>query len=96
MVIVSTRFEWNPDKALANLKKHGVSFAEARTVFDDPVLITVLDEKHSQVEERYITIGLSRQKQLLLIAHTDRAGHIRIISARKATNHERRFYEDGY
>ena len=88
------RFEWNPDKADRNLSKHGVSFEEAGTVFDDPLLITVLDEEHSVDEERYITLGLSGTGKLLLIAHTDRQGAIRIISARKATKNERRFYEE--
>ena len=88
------RFEWNPDKADRNLSKHGVSFEEAGTVFDDPLFITVLDEEHSVDEERYITLGLSATGKLLLIAHTDRQGAIRIISARKATKNERRFYEE--
>lgn len=88
------RFEWNPDKADRNLNKHGVSFEEAGTVFDDPLFITVLDEEHSVDEERYITLGLSGTGKLLLIAHTDRQGAIRIISARKATKNERRFYEE--
>ena len=88
-------FEWNPEKARMNFKNHGVSFEEASTVFDDPIFITFLDEAHSIDEDRYITIGLSKQNRLLLIAHTDRAGHIRIISARKVTNHERKFYEEG-
>ncbi|XCN73274.1 MAG: BrnT family toxin [Candidatus Electrothrix aestuarii] len=88
------RFEWNPDKAERNLRKHGISFEEAETVFDDPLFITVLDEEHAVDEERYITLGLSETGRLLLIAHTDRQGAIRIISARKATKRERRFYEE--
>jgi uncharacterized DUF497 family protein len=88
------RFEWNPDKADRNLRKHGISFEEAGTVFDDPLFITVLDEEHSVDEERYITVGLSGMGRLLLIAHTDRQGAIRIISARIATKRERRFYEE--
>jgi uncharacterized DUF497 family protein len=86
--------EWDPVKAEANLKKHRVSFEEASTVFDDPLFITFLDVEHSVDEERYITLGLSQRSQLLLIAHTDREGAIRIISARKATKNERRFYEE--
>ena len=86
--------EWDPVKAEANLKKHRVSFEEASTVFDDPLFITFLDVEHSIDEERYITLGLSRRSRLLLIAHTDREGAIRIISARKATKNERRFYEE--
>ncbi len=91
---MSQRFEWNTTKASLNLKKHGVSFEEASTVFDNPLFITFLDEEHSIDEERYITLGLSKMNNLLLIAHTDRGGVIRIISARKATNNERRFYEE--
>jgi uncharacterized DUF497 family protein len=87
------KFEWDEEKAKANRNKHQVSFEEASTVFDDPLFITFLDVEHSQNEERYITIGVSKRKQLLLVAHTDNEGQIRIISARKATNHERRFYE---
>jgi hypothetical protein len=86
--------EWNPVKAEINLKKHQVSFKEASTVFDDPLFITFLDVEHSDDEERYITLGLSQRNRLLLLAHTDRKGTIRIISARKATKNERRFYEE--
>jgi hypothetical protein len=89
------RFEWDPGKAEVNLKKHRVSFDEASTVFDDPLFITFLDEEHSIGEERYITMGLSKGGNLLLVAHTDRGGRIRIISAREATRNERRFYEEG-
>jgi hypothetical protein len=69
-----------------------VSFEEAGTIFDDPLFITFLDEEHSIDKERYITIGLSERERLSLVAHTDRQGHIRIISARKATGNEQRFY----
>ncbi len=86
--------EWDPVKAETNLKKHQVSFEEASTVFDDPLFITFLDVAHSVDEERYITIGLSKTNRLLLIAHTERQGVTRIISARKATKNERRFYEE--
>jgi len=86
--------EWDPLKAETNLKKHQISFEEACTVFDDPLFITFLDVEHSDDEERYITLGLSQRNRLLLIAHTDHEGMIRIISARKATRNERRFYED--
>lgn len=90
---MNQQFEWDPDKAQINRKKHRVSFEEASTVFDDPLLITLLDVEHSLDEERYITIGLSKMNQLLLIAHTDRERKIRLISARKATKNEQRFYE---
>lgn len=88
------RFEWDPYKATQNLEKHQVSFDEATTVFDDPLYVTVIDDEHSVDEERYITIGLSRNGWLLILAHTDRAGLIRIISARRTTRQEQRFYEE--
>ena len=86
------QFEWDANKAAKNLDKHHVDFSEATTVFDDPMFITVVDEEHSADEERYITFGLSAQGQLLLVAHTDRASRIRIISARRATRKEESFY----
>ena len=86
--------EWDPAKAEINLKKHQVSFEEASTIFDDPLFITVLDVEHSVDEERYITVGLSKANRLLLIAHTERKDVTRIISARKATKNERKFYEE--
>ncbi len=88
-------FEWNPDKAALNLEKHGVSFQEAATVFNDPLSMTFPDPDHSIGESRYVIIGLSRFGQLLVVAHTDREAKVRIISARKATRQERRFYEQG-
>ncbi|HNQ95472.1 MAG: BrnT family toxin [Anaerolineales bacterium] len=87
-------FEWDPEKAEKNLQKHEVSFEEASSVFDDPMFITVLDDEHSDDEERYITIGISNKTRLLLVAHTERDNRIRIISARKATKHEEKFYEE--
>ena len=87
-------FEWDPDKARQNVEKHGVSFEEAATVFDDPIFITVADDEHSIYEERYITIGLSNRGRLLIFAHADRQGRIRIISARRATKKEERFYAE--
>ncbi len=92
---MSVQFEWNQEKAKRNLKKHQVSFEEASTIFDDPVFITFLDEEHSLDEDRYITVGFSGSNRLLLAAHTDRQGQIRIISARKATRYEQQFYEQG-
>ncbi|NMF65904.1 BrnT family toxin [Brasilonema octagenarum UFV-E1] len=88
-------FEWNPDKADTNLKKHSVSFQEAATVFGDRLSITFPDPDHSIGESRYVTIGLSRYDRLLLVSHTDQDERIRIISAREATRRERRFYEEG-
>ena len=87
-------FEWNPEKAKANLQKHQVDFEEASTIFDDPQFITFLNEEHSADEERYITIGLSKKNRLLMAAHTDRNNSIRIISARKVTKHEEKFYQE--
>jgi uncharacterized DUF497 family protein len=91
---MSPQFEWNEAKAHLNLQKHGITFEEARTVFDDPLFITFLDENHSDDEDCYITIGQSQNRTLLLIAHAERLGRIRIISARKATRYEQRFYEE--
>ena len=88
-------FEWNPDKSEANLKKHGISFHEASTVFDDPLAITFNDPDHSIREHRFLTFGYSRMNQLLAVVHTERHGKTRIISARRATRQERKIYEDG-
>lgn len=88
-------FEWDSNKANTNLKKHGVSFQEAATVFGDDLSLTFPDPDHSIGESRYVTIGLSRYDHVLLISHTDRDGRTRIVSAREATRRERRFYEEG-
>ena len=88
-------FEWDTNKATANLKKHGVSFTEAATVFGDPLSTTFPDPEHSINESRYITIGLSNNGRLIVLAHTDRDSRVRVISAREATRRERRFYEEG-
>lgn len=89
------QFEWNPEKAVINLKKHGVSFSEAATVFSDPLAITYDDPAHSITEQRFITVGNSTQNKLIVLSHTDRNNKIRIISARKVMPKERRFYEQG-
>ena len=91
---MATHFEWDPEKAKTNLRKHDVGFEEASTIFDDPMFITFLDMEHSIDEERYITIGLSNKARLLMVAHTERDYRIRIISARKATKNEEKFYEE--
>ena len=91
---MALQFEWDPNKAARNVEKHHVSLDEAATVFDDPAFITVIDEEHSADEDRYITIGRSQRGRLLLVAHTDHGGRIRIISARKATRRERKFYAE--
>ncbi|MCY7321177.1 MAG: BrnT family toxin [Phormidesmis sp. CAN_BIN36] len=89
------RFEWNPDKAEANYEKHDVSFEEATTVFNDLLSVTFPDPNHSVGESRYVIIGVSRFGQLLIVSHTDRGERLHIISARKATRQERKFYEEG-
>jgi uncharacterized DUF497 family protein len=91
-------FEWDENKEKANLRKHKISFAEARTIFDDPFLITFFDEFHSHEEERLISIGLSGNNRILLTIHTEVSENagvivIRIISCRKATALERKIYE---
>ena len=89
------RFEWEPDKATANLKKHRVGFHEAATVLEDALSTTFPDEAHSAEETRFVTIGASTRGRVLVVAHTERDDSIRIISARRATRRERGFYEQG-
>jgi hypothetical protein len=86
-------FEWNPEKAGANLKKYGVSFEEAETVFFDPLSLTVPDPKHSDEENRFIITGFSDKQRQPVVAHADRGDKIRIISARLAAPGEKRKYE---
>jgi len=86
-------FEWDSEKDRTNREKHGVSFTEAMTVFSDPLARTVPDPRHSFGEFRYLTTGYTSTQRLVLVAHTDRAGRIRIITARNALAKERRFYE---
>ena len=87
------RFEWDPEKAKKNLKKNGVSFEEAITVFYDPLSATFDDPDHSVGEYRYITIGLSSRNRLPVVAHAERGESLRIINARPATIHERKKHE---
>ena len=87
-------FEWNPRKAEVNLRKHRVSFAEATTVFGDELAITIPDPDHSTEEDRFITVGWSNRRRLLIVAHTDRGGRIRMITARELTPRERKAYEE--
>jgi uncharacterized DUF497 family protein len=86
-------FEWHRKKAVENLRKHNVSFEEAKTVFDDPFSVTIADPEHSTGEDRYIDIGLSAKGQMLIVVYTERGSNIRIISYRKATNAEWSTYE---
>jgi uncharacterized protein len=87
--------EWDEEKNAANMQKHGVSFEEAAAVFGDPLSDTFDDPDHSAEDHRFVTTGASERGRLLIIAHTDRDGRIRIISARELTRQERRSYEEG-
>ena len=87
------RFEWDASKSRENLRRHGVDFEEARTVFDDPMSATFVDWEHSSVEERSVTIGFSARGRLLVVCHTDRTAAVRLISARAATRRERKRHE---
>jgi len=88
-------FEWDSAKANRNQRKHDVSFAEAATVFGDPLAYTFADPDHSNSEERLLTFGLSQSKRLLVVSHIEREGRVRIISAREATRYERKIYDEG-
>jgi hypothetical protein len=93
---MALRFEWDEDKAATNLRKQGVTFDEAGTVFAAPLAVIFDDEEHSQDEIREIVIGHSVFQRLLLVSFTERGNDlIRIISARKATKRERKDYEEG-
>jgi uncharacterized DUF497 family protein len=86
--------EWDPAKDRKNIRDHGVSFEEAVTVFEDPMMATIEDPDHSVTERRMITMGYSSKDRLLVVVHTDRGDKIRLISARRPTGSERRFYEN--
>jgi uncharacterized DUF497 family protein len=86
------RFEWDARKAAANLRKHGVAFEEAQTIFGDPQSLTIYDAEHSETDDRFITLGLSFSGRLLVVVHQDLDEDIRIISARQATRKESRTY----
>jgi hypothetical protein len=86
-------FEWDPIKAKRNIRVHGISFDEASTAFCDTMSSTIFDPLHSTDEDRLILIGISHQNRLLVVVHTERSDKIRLISARKATKHERETYE---
>jgi uncharacterized protein len=92
---MSLIFEWDEAKANENLKKHKISFDEARTVFGDSLSITIHDTEHSKDEDRYIDIGLSNKGRLLVVVYCEREPkRIRIVSSRKATIAERKDYEE--
>ena len=86
-------FEWDLKKAKTNMGKHGVSFEEASTAFKDTLSLTINDPLHSSDEKRLVLIGMSYNNRILVVVHTERGGNIRIISARKATKKERKYYE---
>ena len=88
-------FEWDPDKAEENLTKHGVGFVEASTIFSDPLEVTIPDPERRDDEVRFLSLGLSVDGRLLVVAYTEREGTIRIIHARVAAPKERRTYESG-
>jgi len=90
----NSEFEWDEEKAQSNLKKHGISFDEAATIFNDPKIATISDPDHSEDEERYVSIGKSLIMRLLSVIHTYRKERIRLISARKATKAEKKNYEN--
>jgi len=87
-------FEWDPIKAKRNIRVHGITFDEASTAFKDTMSLTIFDPLHSADEDRLILIGNSHQNHLLIVVHTERGDNIRLISARKATKHERETYEE--
>lgn len=89
------QFEWNENKAASNLSKHGVTFEEAKTVFDDPLYIDFYDPDHSESEKRYLIVGESKRGRLLIVSYTERGDSIRLISAREVTRAEREAYEEG-
>jgi len=87
-------FEWDKRKELANIRKHGVSFHEASTVFLDPLSMTFYDPDHAEDEDRYITLGMTKNGRLLFVSHAERGDRVRIISAREASKLERNGYEE--
>jgi uncharacterized DUF497 family protein len=87
-------FNWDVRKATANLKKHGIDFREAATIFADPLSTTFPDQDHSEFEHRFLTVGQSIRGRILVVAHTEENDTIRIISAREATRREQSFYEE--
>ena len=91
---MSLQFEWDDKKANINRRKHGVTFEEATTAFADELSITIDDPLHSQDEDRLILIGMSQEFKTLVVVHVEKRETIRIISARKATKQEQKFYEE--
>ena len=91
---MSLQFTWDPQKAASNLRKHKVGFPEGATAFADPLSLTIPDPDHSVGEERFVLIGQSERRRLVVVAHVERGDLIRIISARLATRRERKTYEE--
>lgn len=91
--IIEMVYQWNRDKAAANLRKHGIDFADAVSVFSDDLAITIPDERFD--EERFVTLGIDAFGRVLVVVYTLRDNEIRLISARKATRHEQQQYEEG-
>ncbi len=87
-------FAWDPNKAKRNVEIHDVSFDEASTAFRDPLSLAICDPLHSEKEDRFVLVGNSHKDRLLVVVHTERAGQIRLISARKASKKERTQYEE--
>jgi uncharacterized protein len=93
-------FEWGPNKAVTNRRKHGISFEQAATVFRDRLMLSIPDTEHSEQEERWVTLGRSEDGKLLVVIHTyqetsEQEAVVRVISAREATQPERQHYEHG-
>jgi uncharacterized DUF497 family protein len=89
------QFEWDRNKAARNLSKHGVSFEEAKTIFDDPLYVDFYDPDHSEDEARYLIVGESNRGRLLIVSYTEEGDSTRLISAREVTRTEREAYEEG-
>jgi uncharacterized DUF497 family protein len=88
-------FKWDPNKAISNRKKHGIDFHEAATVLSDTLSETFPDAEHSSAaESRFVTVGMSNRDRILVVVHTEEASGVRIISARRATGYEQKFYEE--
>ena len=92
---MAMKFEWDAVKARMNIQRHQIDFEEAKTVFNDPFLLTFPDADHSEGEYRYLSIGQSVYARTLVVIHTEQQSVIRIISCRKATRKERKTYEEG-
>jgi uncharacterized protein len=89
------QFEWDPEKAATNARKHHVTFDEASTVFSDSLSVTTFDPLHSDEEDRFVIVGMSSKHRIVVVSFTDRNARIRIISARLASKKERKDYEEG-